>query len=355
MKSNKIIARELHQSSFEAQDRNPDNSFEPIKLLCQSLHYDPDCFGSLNDLAVRFAQLNLFEPAMNYVKRAVICEPSDKFAWKNFRDISNKFINSLESDSIKKEHTNKISKFIHDEFIIKRMNIPKIQNEDILIRVMNKPVYADNLSKKGEIRFVPTKEYRDSEDKARKDKNENRPISHIMVDEKIPLHLNHQVKEFKLDGGNVTFGHAGKGTILSSTYEVGGMESVACFTLITKDRADDFIANYDCEQFGDDAVVITDISQFNSRVANYLNMKGKNNILHGPITYMREEDLESWKGIFTPYLKTISYANELEYRFSYHNINLVPEIMRIGSIEDISLNLKTKDLKSWVQGKFSQS
>lgn len=337
--------------SWEIHHKNPQNSLEPIKLLNESLYYDSNCFGSLSDLACRFASLGLFDISIYYAKRAVISEPAATLAWDNFNGIVQKFIDTLKTEELKKSHQNKIYHFLHDEFITERMKIPKLVHGDILVRVMNNPDFADSLYTKGEIRFVPTREYRETGDKARGDKGENRPIINTIVEDGAPITIDNQIVEHHIGGGKVTFGGTGKATIYSSKIEVGGMESVACFTLITKERVADFISNYDCEQFGNDAIVITNIQQFNHRVSQSLMVNGKSNVKHGAITYMNNDNLLAWNGILTPYLKELSYSPEMEYRFSYHH-STNPEIVNIGSIEDISIRIETNKLKQWVKSHF---
>lgn len=353
IKSNEDMAKILHSMSWDADKKDPQNSLEPIRFLNESLKYDANCFGSLSDLACRFFRLGLFDTAIYYAKRAVISKPEATLAWDNFNGIINSFIESLESEELKKTYLNEIYNFLNEEFILKRMKIPEITPGDILIRVMDSSVFADNLYTKGEIRFVPTSEYRKTEDQSRVDKDENRPIEHAFIENDKPITLNNEIKEFHFGPFTVGHGGAGKSTIYSSKMTIGGMENIACFTLITKEKLAEFLSSYDCEKFGDEVIIITNVQMFNHKVSTYLASQGKLNVRHGAITYMHQDNLSAWKAILTPYLKRLYYQEEMEYRYSYSG-KTEAEIVQIGSLEDISIRIKSNNLKHWVEDHFAR-
>ncbi len=345
-------SKKLQALSHKAAKENPNNTLIPIQILSSALSHNPNCWGSLNDITVRLASLKLYDSALHYAKRAVIVIPDEKMSWENFWHVSSLIISSLKHKSLQLKRQTEINDFLQNEFIDKRMAISKIKNDDILLRVMDKSIYADNLHTKGEIRFVPTREYRDSEDLARKDSDENRPIHIDLVTKDKPLVIDNSVKVFNIGGGKISMGGLGKGTVFEASFEVGGMESVACFTLVTKDNVEQFLSNYDESKFGTESVIITNVLNFRGKVIESLEKNGKHNIKSGSVTYMREEELKLFSAIFNPYLKNKDpYSIEQEYRFSYRNTNK-PEIIEIGSIEDISVRIKTKEIKKWIKHHF---
>ncbi|RKN81369.1 hypothetical protein [Ulvibacterium marinum] len=345
-------SKKLQALSHKASKENPNNTLIPIQILSSALSHNPNCWGSLNDITVRLANLKLYDSALHYAKRAVIVIPDEKMSWENFWHVSSLIISSLKHESLQLKRKNEINDFLQKEFIDKRMAIPRLKNDDILLRVMKKPLHADNLYSKGEIQFTPTRIYRETSDLARKDPDENRPIHIDLVTEDKPLVIDNSVTVFNIGGDKISMGGPGKGTVFEASIEAGGMESVACFTLVTKDNVEQFLSNYDESKFGTEAVIITNALKFRGKVIGSLAENGKHNIKSGSVTYMREEDLKLFSAISNPYLKNKDpYSIEQEYRFSYRNTNK-PEIIEIGSIKDISVRIKTKEIKKWIKHHF---
>lgn len=94
--------------------------------------------------------------------------------------------------------------------------------------------------------------------------------------------------------------------------------------------------------FGDTAVVISDPMDFLTRIKNHSNGDG---YVHAR-KHVEYRDLNGYHGKIGPFIKDLSYDHQKELRIAIHREKPeTPELMfSVGSIEDISCMLPTKDL-----------
>lgn len=178
-----------------------------------------------------------------------------------------------------------------NDFINDRFEIFPIIDTDFLIGAMPQLKYIKRLQKHGGIYFRPTKYFRDLDDNdSRKDIDENKPNKFDFIPGNESLTLENEFKEFKLGSESIVIDATNGSLTLSSVgCEMGGNDSIYCFSFFSENNYLTFIKDYDYGEFGNYALVITDVLELKRRVFKVLIEKGKSDVHGGKITCMTKK------------------------------------------------------------------
>lgn len=357
MTTNPEKALELLNLGTEKYD--PHNTLIAARYFSQALLHDPTLGAAASSLAAILIGAGLHEPALQYAKTAVEFWPEGQIAWNHLIIAVNKARNSIEDDQVRLRIDSEIRDYQDREFIKRRNAIVQLQPGDVLIRAMPEKEFIDSLCESGEMFFRASRYFRKlDESDPRRDADENKPIEEVLVPEGTQHKLSNERLERKIDSGGVVMGHSfkggGEGVIAGSVLEIGGMQNLYCFTVVSEPNIDQFMKNYKWSELGDHAIAIKDIPAFNDRVQHTLATKEKGGAARGHVTYVDDLAIDRFFGaIFSPFIKRMEHDWQFEYRYSYHGDGSESELIEVGSLTDIAETFEIDELREWLVKRFS--
>lgn len=192
---------------------------------------------------------------------------------------------------------------------------------DAVIRI-GKEKYMEDLFYKGEILLRRLSYYRNHENKEVGDENEG--ISY--------LYQAHEVKSMKVNEAEVDIVNQVRIKLNDSPNPF-----IYCMYGI---YSNDQIIDIDdkCKEFGDTAIIITDIGKFRDRIYNVTKSLKSNKVKYVPYT--------KYNGEMNYFTKIDNYKHQKEFRLCIESqIEKDEMLITIGSIEDIAIIEKIDNLK----------
>ncbi|CAK1825848.1 Tetratricopeptide repeat protein [Vibrio crassostreae] len=344
-------ALELYENAMSLYSENPLNSvIEFTKVLC----IDPTISGAYNNIAIFFVQQSMFEPALEYAKRAILHGPMLSALWDTYWKIINQAWCFIDDEKIASNILAKYIDYFEENYSNDRMALNHVGKNDLLVRVMPELKYIQKLQDEGEMMFKSTKFFRDLEDHdPRQDPNDNKPKKFQLIPEGKVVTVQDEIVDF--GNGSLSLVVDAKGgsvDVTNMSFEIGGQESIYCFSTVSESNYESFFSNYEWAKLGGYALVINDINEFRNRVYESLNKVGKAKIQDGMVTYVPSDFMENIQAVFRPYIKSCEYQYEFEYRISCPS-NGQEELLYIGSLHDISDIVSVEKLREHLKNKLS--
>jgi tetratricopeptide (TPR) repeat protein len=361
MEENTEESKRLTSLALDAA--NAGNLEKAEKLFHEAWVLDNSNVIAAVNLSIVLFKREKHEDAMNCSERAVLVCPMEEASWANWTAVLNNCLRNAPPER-RQEMQEQNRNYQGEGFIHERHKIYSVKPDDILIRALEEK-YADSLLEKGELFFRETSYFRKLEDSdPRQDEYENKPFELEVKPTARKIMPDGWIKqETNIPGISVKSLPGSKGSpFLDGKMGIGGMESLCCFSIVSRDNIAEFLEKYDDEKLGSHVIVIKNVPEFIERVEAAFDSLEKASVKTGYVTYIHEGAI---KGFFqpphgyvplNPFIKRRQYSSEFEYRLVTSSLN-IPEgeegaKIHIGSVEDIAEKMDTKQLKEWLKDNY---
>lgn len=350
MESPKDIAERLFQEANGIVE--PERNKEKLNILSLALLHDPTHSAALEATAWAFHAVGLPEASIGYLNRALLHGPQSKMAWTLAETIVRQIFERLETPQAKNNLVLRMKAFLEKDYVSERLKHYPLANDAVLIRKVSKEEYATSMIQEGQLMFAQTDFHRQSEGEDGHDPNENKPkIVDLLPDG--PLHIGRDGAPSQIGLGQ-GFGISGDGvgTLASSAFQIGGLYSISCFSVLCKENRDVFFEKYEWSKFGQYAVLIRRPHEFIEQVRKAMIQQQKPHLSSGLVTYLPEAVITAFfPAIYEPFIKSVErFEAEFEYRFALNNPSI--GLVEVGSIKEIAEIVPTTDLKARLSENF---
>lgn len=240
VEENKEKSRLLTWGAAEAMKKG--NVEEAEKIYRNALELDSSSFHAAFCLSTLLAKRGAYEEAIGHAAHCSLLQPMELDSWEQLVNIYNlAFENS--SLVLEKKMRENLRKYQGEGFIHERHKMYSIKPDDILIRVLEGE-YADLLLEEGELFFRATRYFRELENTdPRQDELESNPSRHNVIPTVRKVLPGGWIKqETNIPGISTTSSPDTIGTpFLGATMEIGGMEDICCFSIVSKDNVATFL------------------------------------------------------------------------------------------------------------------
>lgn len=345
MENPKETAEKLFQKASGIVE--PEHAKTKLNFLSAALLHDPNHSAALEASAWGFHDVGLPEASLGYLNRALVHGPQSNMAWTLAGTIVRQIHERLPTQQAKNNLILRMREFLEQDYVGERQKHYPLAGDAVLIRKVSKETYAKSMMEQGQLMFASTEFHRQSEGKDGHDPNENKPKTVDLLPSG-PLHIGSDDAPFHKDlGYGISISGDGDvdATIASSTIQIGGQNSISCFSALCKENRDVFFEKYEWSKFGQYAVVIRRPHEFVEQVRKAMIQQRQPYLSSGLVTYLPEAAIAAFfSAIYKPFIKSVErFESEFEYRFALNNREI--GLVEVGSISEIAEIVPKENLK----------